>query len=336
MPVEVDTVRRGTLTLQVEATGRVEADRRARLAATVSGNVAFVMVDEGDFVSSGQALLRLDPGALALDVERAQADLEAAEARYRDLILFDEEITDAALRRERSKAARVRSGLEQAEVAFREAHRALAASTLRAPFSGRIAELRIARGEHVSSGEDLLTVVDLDPVRVQVEVVESELRWLQEGGGAAVRLLAFPDTIHRGRIVAISPVIDPEGRMGRVTVVVSNPDGAILPGMYARVALQGRSFADRLVVPEEAIVEREGKAIVFVFQPGSRGHTDEGRAKWVYVSTGLADDRRVEVLAGPGPPPIEPGDLILTAGHVTLVHDARVRITGPGIAPPSP
>ena len=331
-PVEVDTVRRGTLAMRIEATGLAEADRRARVAASITGYVVSVAINEGELVASGQVLLRLDPDEALLAVERGEAELAEAEARYRELTLFDEEIPDPEVRRERSAEARVRSGLARTEIALRQVRLGLAATTIRAPFAGRVAEIRVTAGDHVSAGEDLLTLLDVDPIRVQVRVVESELRWLRERGGASVHLVAFPDTIFRGRIAAISPTVDPEGRTGRVTLAVANPDGAILPGMFASVTLEGRAFHDRLFVPEEAIVEREDKTLVFLFQPLSEGPPELGRARWAYVSIGLADDRHVEILDSSAST-IEAGDLVLTGGHLTLVHDARVRIAGTDVRP---
>jgi multidrug efflux pump subunit AcrA (membrane-fusion protein) len=98
--------------------------------------------------------------------------------------------------------------------------------------------------------------------------------------------------------------------------------------MFARVSLEGRSFEDRVVVPEEAIVERDDRTLVFVFEPIADGPPGDGVARWAYVTTGLSNDRYVELVEGEGMDPPRPGTLVITGGNYTLLHDARVRIAG--------
>jgi membrane fusion protein (multidrug efflux system) len=328
IPVEADTVRRGTLVLKVTGTGQTEANRRATIAAPTSGPIAAVGVRESDFVGRGGLLVRLDAREAAFAIARAEAALEEAHVRYREFTLFDERITDPAVREERAEAARAKSGLAQAEVALREARLALGRTTVTAPFAGSVANVRSTLGEHVTQGQELLTLVDLDPIKVEVQVVEGELQWLREGGGADIHLSAFPDMVFHGRIATINPVVDPDTRTARVTVVVPNPSGTILPGMFARVVLDGREFHNHTLVPTEAILERDGRTLVFLFEPLPDGPGGEGLAKWVYVTPGLANDRFVELVENERTEVPEPGRLVLTGGNVTLIHDARVRITG--------
>jgi HlyD family secretion protein len=328
LPVQVDTVRLGTLELRVSATGQTEASHRATVAAPSGGRISELLAEESDRVGGGQVVVRLDAREALLAVRQAEAGLAEAEARYREMTLFDDRIDDPVVRRERANAARARSGLDRAETAVGRARLDLDNTGLNAPFPGRIANVLVDRGEVVGPGEDLLTVVGLAPILVEVRVVEGELRWIREGGGAEVRLPALPDTLFRGRIRSINPDVDPETRTARVTVVLANPDGRILPGMFARVSLEGRSFEDRVVVPEEAIVERDDRTLVFVFEPIADGPPGDGVARWAYVTTGLSNDRYVELVEGEGMDPPRPGTLVITGGNYTLLHDARVRIAG--------
>lgn len=325
VPIQVDTVRQGTLVLEVSATGQVAASREAAIAARVAGRVAAVPHREGARVAAGAPLLRLDPAEYVLAVRQAEAELEEARARFREMTLFDDRIEDEAVRRERAEAARARSGLARAEVALERARHDLAQTTVAAPFPGFVADVAASPGEFVSAGEEVLTLVALHPIQVEVQVPESELRWLAAGGGARVLLPALPDEEFAGRISAINPVVDPQSRTGRVTVSVSNPEGTIRPGMYARVTLAGRSFADRVTVPRDALVERDGRTLVFLFQPLPDAPR-EGVAKWVYVTPGLGNAREVELVATDDTPLPEPGSAVIVGGNYTLVHDARVQV----------
>lgn len=327
VPVEVDTVLRAGLVLEVAATGQVEAARRAKVGARVPGRIVALPVDENAAVARGSTLAELEAREYALAVETAEAELEEARVRYREITLFDERIEDVSVREERARVARARSGLERAEIALRKARLDLESTTVAAPFAGRVADVRVATGEFVSRGQELLTIVDLDPIRVEVAVPESEVRSLREGAEATVRLSAFPDEARRGRIASVNPVVDPESRTARVTVEMPNPGAEVLPGMYARVTLEGPVLENRVTVPREAIVERDRRSLVFVFRPVEPG-AEVGHAKWVYVTTGLSNAERIEILESDAVDGLEPGSLVLTGGHETLVHDASVRITG--------
>ena len=92
--------------------------------------------------------------------------------------------------------------------------------------------------------------------------------------------------------------------------------------MYARVTLDARRFPDRVLVPRSAILERDRRAMLFVFD----GTGDTGRAKWRYVTTGLQNDSLVEIVQNAETDSVKPGEIVLTQGHLTLIHDARVRL----------
>lgn len=328
-PVIVDTVRRGTLVLRVSVTGQAEAFRRAPVTAGVAGRVEAVAAGEGDGVRAGQVVARLDDAPLALAMAAARAEVEEARARFREGTLLDDEIGDPSRRRARAEAVRVRSGLPRAEAALRQAEGRLARAVLRAPFAGLAADVRAVPGRHVAEGEELLAVVDLDSVRLAVHVPEGDLARVRIGSPAAVGLPALPGHTLQGRIASLNPRVDPTSRTARVEIVAPNPEGAVLPGMYATAEIEARALPDRILVPRAAIVEREGRPVVFVVDPVPGAEPDAGRARWVYVAPGLADGEVVELLDTGETPPPAPGSLVVVDGGATLVHDARVRIARP-------
>jgi len=238
----------------------------------------------------------------------------------------DEEITDPVARQERDHLARARSGLAQAEVALREAEINLDRTSVRAPFPGRIANLRVVEGQFASPGSELLTVVDLDPIKVEVQVLEAEIGYLTAGRRATVRFAAFPAESFSGRISTINPVVDPDSRTARVTVLLSNPQGRIKPGMYARVSLEANYFPDRILVPRSAILEKDRRTMLFVYE--------DGRAKWRYVTTGLENDTQVEIVPDEETSMVEPGEVVLVDNHFYIIHDAPVTLVE-SVAPPA-
>ncbi len=308
---------RDTLVLSVSASGQAEAWRRSRMTAEVGGRVQRVPVDESDRVAAGELLVRLDPTDQELALERAEAQQAKAEADYREKLLFDENL-DPEVRAERERAQRIKSGLAEAEIAVREARLDLARTRIQAPFPGRVASINVVEGQLVSQGTELMTVVDLDPIKVQVQVLEGELAHLAPGGTTELRFSAFPDEVFTGTIQTINPIVEQQTRTAKVTVVVANPQGRVLPGMYARVELEAQRIPDRILVPRSAILERDRRTMLFVYE--------DGRAKWRYVTTGLENDDFVEIVENPETEMVAPGEVILTGGHFTLTHDANVRL----------
>ena len=324
IPVEADLVLRDTLVLSVSAPGQATSFRTVPLRTPVGGVVRAVHVRENSAAGAEQVLLEIDPAEYQLALDEARGNLARAQASYRELLVFDDRIADAEVRAERERNARAKTGLDGAEAAVKRAELNLARTRVRAPFAGRVANIRVVAGQYVNTGEELLTLQQMDPMRVDVQVLESEIGLLAPGRRAALSFAAFPgETPLHGVVETINPVVDQQTRTARVAVAVPNPQGRILPGMYARASLAAQRLPDRVLVPKEAVLERDHRTMLFVFE----GDGATGLAKWRYVTTGLRNETHVEVVENPDTEMVEPGQRVLVDGHFTLTHDARVRIT---------
>ncbi len=318
IPVEVAEAVRDTLVISVTASGQAAAVRQANLLSQVSGPIVRLLVRENDRVTGATLLLEVDSTQYSLDVARALAGKRSAEATYREATLFDDREGDPVVRAERDQVARAKSGLDGAEVQLRMAQLDLSRTRVTPPFAGRVANIQVVAGQWVRAGDQLMSIVDLEKIKVEVQVLESEVGYLTAGRSARVSFAAFPDEVFTGRIETINPVIDQNTRTAKVTVMVDNPGGRILPGMYARVSLDARRFPDRILVPRAAILERDRRSMLFVYENGA--------AKWRYVTTGLENDNLVEIVANPETQMVQPGEQVLVRGHYSLTHDAMVRI----------
>ncbi|HEX2168257.1 MAG TPA: efflux RND transporter periplasmic adaptor subunit [Longimicrobiales bacterium] len=316
-----------TLVLTVSAPGEASSWQQTAVSSQVSGQVTGVRVSENQAMAKGAVLIQIDPTEYQLQLEEAQARLRQAEMTYRETTLSDDRIEDPRVRAERDTAARARSGLDAALVAVERAELNLLRTRIVAPFAGRVANLKVVPGQYVNVGDELLTVQAMDPIRVDAKVLEGNIGFLAVGRTARVTFSAFPGEVFEGRIDAINPVVDPEFRNARVSISVRNPGGRILPGMFARATLPAKRFPDRILVPNEAILERDTdrRTLVFVFQPESDGD-DRGRAQWVYVTPGLSNDTHTELVEDPETNMLEPGQVVLVGGHYTLSHDIPVRL----------
>ena len=317
-PVVGAEVVRDTLWITVSAVGQAEAFRRTALQSQVDGIISAVPTRENRTVGAGDLLLQVDTTEYALALARARADHLSAQARYEEMTFFDEEITDPAVREERARLSRARSGLAQAEVTLEEASLNLQQTSVKAPFPGRVADIRVVEAQHVGPGTELMTIVDLDPIKVEVQVLEADVGYLSEGRRADVTFAAFPGETFTGRVSTINPLVDPDIRTARVTLLLSNPRGRIKPGMYARVSLEAQYFPDRILVPRSAILEKDRRDMLFVFE--------DGRAKWRYVTRGLESDELVEIVQNDETSMVEPGEIVLVDNHFYISHDAQVQL----------
>ena len=220
-------------------------------------------------------------------------------------------LIEAGRKKEEVQAAS--KGLTQAEVRVAEARLDLERTKVRAPFAGILTGIKASVGEIVNAGQDLMTLVDVKDVRVEAHVLESEAGRMRLGREVDLRFSSYPDRVFKGRVRAMSPVIEPADRTCAVHVAVDDPQGEIKPGMHAEADIAAEVHPGRLLVPQEAVLIRGGRKLVFV--------VEDGTAKWRYVTTGLENDRSVEILEG-----IAEGEPVIIDGHLTLAHDAKVKV----------
>ena len=319
LPVVGQEVRRGDLVLSVNTTGQVRSDAVATLRSEAAGTVDEVLVRPGGRVEQGQVLVRLDSAPFVLSLEEAQTAIDQAQLQNQDLLITDSIFSGEPPTEQKRKIAAVRSGLAVAEVRYRQRLLERRQATIVAPFDGVVDRLEVSPGERVSSGEELLTLVDVTNLWIEASVLEHDLPLIRQGGRAIVTTAAAPDQPSTGRITAVLPLVDSTTRAGRAMVRVRS-NGSLRPGMYTDVQLEATRLTDRLLEPAGAVIERDGRPLVFV--------VEDGRAQWVYIQPGRTNGVEMEVLPDPatGKPPLSPGDVVLIEGHLTLTHDAPVRL----------
>jgi len=213
----------------------------------------------------------------------------------------------------------VSQGLTQAEIQVKQARLTLEKTKVLAPFSGVITNIQVSPGQNVSGGTDLFTLVNIDRVQVHAKVLESEIGKMKVGREVDLKFSAYPEQVFKGRVQAISPIVDPADKTCNVIVEMVNVDQAVKPGMHAEVEIAAEIYTDRLLVPQDAILTRNQRKLVFV--------VEEDRAKWKYIAIGLENEEFAEVLPTDDPGGgVEAGNQVLIDGHFTIAHDARIRI----------
>lgn len=324
LPVAVVPAQRDALILTLRSQGIVRSDATATLKAETAGTVLEVPIHAGAAVRSNDIIVRLDPTPLEIALSEAEAAVGQARVQFLDLVLPDSLVTGRGPDSTRRAYAIARAGLPGAEARLARARLELERSAITAPFSGIVDRVAVAPGERVAVGQELATVVNLDRLRVEANVLEHDLPLIRPGASAIITVAADPTHPVTGRVTAVLPLIDTTTRAARVVIQLPPQASRTLrPGMSADVRLEAGRLADRLLVPAAAVIERDGRPLVFV----ARG----GKAQWVYINPGRSNGAEVEVRpdSATGMLPLQPGDSVLIEGHLTLTHDAPIRVITP-------
>lgn len=314
-----------SIVLDVVASGSVAAWEEMSLGVEVAGHrIERVLVEVGDRVRKGQALLQLDTRTLQVNLRRAEAgyaqaranlDLATASATRGEQLLARQLISQSNFDELRSARAAADAQLQSAAAERDAARLQLSYATLRAPDAG-IVSARVAQpGQIVASGVELLRLIRQGRLEWRAELAEADL--VRVTPGARVWVRAPDGTDVAGKVRAISPALDTASRTGLVYADLPQP-GALRAGTFAegRIAL---GDVEARVLPREAVVVRDGYSYVFVLGEGSRVsqrriEAEPAVADVVPVRSGIKDDERVAV-RGAG---------FLSDGDLVRVVDAAV------------
>ncbi len=308
VPVATVPVELGTIARSITVSGVVEPLRAVSINSQTSGSILEVRVEEGHRVEAGAVLARLDDREIRAQLASAEAAFEVALATYnRSKQLFERQVVTQA------EYDRDRAAYLAAEAQVQQLRTRLDYTIVRAPINGIITEKLVEAGDVVSAQTRLFRMADTDTLVARVQV--SELDVVQLGSNASVDLTldAYPDRTYKARIRRVFPTADPTTRLVPVEVALGAEAAKVArPGFLARVSFALNARHGVRLVPAAAIVGDAGAPAVFVVQ--------DGRAFRRTVETGLTSEGRVEILAG-----LQPGEIVIVAGHNTLRDGAQVR-----------
>lgn len=294
---------------RIEAVGTLKSNEAVVVRPEIAGLVEKVHFDEGQAVAAGALLISLDSTIARAELREAEANLELSRRNFqRAADLFKSGTATARTRDE----AEARLKADEARVALLRAQ--LEKTQIRASFAGKTGLRRVSPGAYVKSGDDLVNLEDIDPIKLDFSVPERYLTEIANGATIEVRVDALPGRLFTGTVYAIDPRIDAVSRSVAIRAVIDNADGVLQPGLFATVSLIAGTRTDALLVAEEAIVPRGSE--VFVFR------VVEGKALLTKVVLGWRGDGLVEVTEG-----LSVNDLVVTAGHTKLRDGAAVQVS---------
>ncbi|UCE35662.1 MAG: efflux RND transporter periplasmic adaptor subunit, partial [Deltaproteobacteria bacterium] len=267
---EVAAVRVITLTLKPERLvdkinlpAQVEPYKDVWVKAEVSGQVVEVLVEEGQNIEKGELIIQLDDRDYRNRLARIEANSKLAELTYNR--------TDALVKKQLaapSKLDEIEAQLKDLTAQHNEAKLALSRTSIATPLSSVLNEIKAKKGDFVGVGDPVAQILEIDPVKVTVGVPESDVASIFDLREADVIIEALGKRTVKGKKIFLSRQPRTLSRLFELELKVPNPDGRILPGMFARAELVRHVFNRALSVPLYAIITEGDERFVFLEKEG--------------------------------------------------------------------
>lgn len=312
--VKVQVAREDRFNLELVSNGKAEANRKATLNFEVADVVRQVNVKNGDRVRQGDVIAIVDDVKAKQTLEDAHLALKKAVLDLK-LAVINEGLKDLSdtvkLTPVRKEAIYLQSGYTSSIQAYAKAQKDYALVKTKAPFDGIVADLEAKPYNQTATYKSLCTLIDDSKMEVVFNVLETEITNLTPGMTVEITPYANHEHTLTGKITEVNPRIDENG-MVKVKAVTDNQQGLLVDGMNVSILIK-RQIDHKIIIPKSAVLPRQGKKVVFVYQ--------EGKAIWRYVTTGYENSSEVSVEEG-----IIPGDTVIYENNLGLSHMNPVTI----------
>jgi RND family efflux transporter MFP subunit len=325
--VTVTKVERAGISTLLSVSGTIAAvpNSDVKVSSLVAGRVASMTVSEGDHVKKDQELALIDPRPYHDQLQQAEALVAQANAtlenarlnRTRNENLFErgiaarKDVDDARMQQSVSEAV-----LRQAEAARALARLQVTRTRILSPLDGTVVKRLVSVGEQVdgTGAQPIFEVVNLSEVELFGNVPAVYLGKIKVGQSLPISTDAFPDTKFTGRVVAVSPAVDPATSLGLVRIRMANAGGRLRWGMFLMAQIPLETHADALIVPPQAVYRDEkGQTLVY--------RVEGNAVKISAVTMGLETQERVELLSG-----ASAGDTVILEGGYGLPDGAHIKV----------
>jgi membrane fusion protein, multidrug efflux system len=313
-PVEVALARQGSATDDLWSVGSLRSDESVQISTEVAGRIAEVLFKEGEEVKAGQVLIKLDDALASAEVADVKSRQTLAQSNF-----------DRAQTLSRSGSGTERaldeatSALETARAALQLSETRLAKLSITAPFPGRVGLRTLSVGAYIIPGTPIVNLEKIDQLKLDFRVPETVLTQVSSDQDVEATVDAYPGRKFVGKVYAIDPQVDVNGRSLRIRARLDNADLALRPGLFARVIIKGLEERQVVRVPESAVVPRGDDKLVYTIVGG--------KAKENKVSVGRRRAGEVEILTG-----IEAGTQVVISGQMNLKDGSPVEVVAGPLA----
>ncbi|MCF6241890.1 MAG: efflux RND transporter periplasmic adaptor subunit [Bacteroidales bacterium] len=315
--VDVIVLKKSTFTKELLSNGKLKALQKSRLKFETTEQLIKLNVKNGSHIAKGGIIAQANTQKALQKVNQAKLQVKKAELSREELLIGQgfspdklNEVPDDIL-----DIANTRSGWHSAQNELKLAQNELEKQTLKAPFTGIIANLNQKLYENINPSEPFCTLIDDRKFEVEFSILEKELKEINIG--QKVKIKTFADNkLYQGYINEINPLVEDNG-MVKVKALINN-SGKLIEGMNVEVIIENK-IPEQLVVPKPAVVLRQNKEVLFRYKSGT--------AYWTYVITGYENSHSYTVTANKERgADIQAGDTVIISGNLNLAHESKVEI----------
>jgi len=290
--------------------GKAFSLEKAVVPFKVNGIIKELYIKNGKKVKAGDLLAVIEDFDYKTKLIQAKQGLEKAEINFKDDLLSNFSTPDSTgLSPAKIKISRIRSGLNDAITALSIAEYNYNNTRIYSPLNGVVANLEAKQWNPDQNYKSLCSIIFDEVMEVEFPVIESEYSFISKGMPVSIVPFINDSSLISGRITEINPQVDENG-MVKVKAEFRN-SGRLIDGMNVKVVIR-KPVANRLVVPKEALVIRQGKDVIFVRQ--------DSLAIWKYVTVEFENSTSLSIKEG-----LASGDLVIISGNINLAHETTVR-----------
>ncbi|MAF84225.1 MAG: efflux transporter periplasmic adaptor subunit [Chromatiales bacterium] len=289
------------------ALGTARANESIEVTSRISSVVTRIAFTEGQRINTGDLLIELDNAEIHANLNIAEASLQQKRSQFRRSSTLGKTrvVSDAELEE-------LEAGVQMAEAEVRAAQARLDNSYIRAPFSGTVGLRRVSLGNLVGPDTIITTLDDAETIKLEFTIPESFLSSLGKGMTIVATSAVYPNKPFTGTVSSIDSRVDPVTRSLTIIAVIQNDSNLIKPGMFLTVDLETER-SDVLLIPEEALIPRQGRQFVFIIE--------DGRAIEKQVELGVRAPGLAEIRSG-----LTVGDVLITEGVQKVRSGAQVEV----------
>ncbi len=294
VPVEATRVKRDDIEIFLVNNFTLEPEKQVDIAAKASGIVLHILAEEGDYVESGKPLAKLDDKEALLALRDAKLKKENAERVYtnslntfKDNIVSKEEIDDKKFQ------------LDIASVELEKKQLEYEYTTIESPIDGVIVERNIDQGYNIEKGEMVFKIADFDPILARIFIPEKDINKVAVGQTAKIISEFLPEKEFLGKVIMISPVVDPDSGTVKVTIEIKHLAAKVLkPGMFVSVYTIVDRHKDALSIPKKALILEAETDEVFIAKDFIVMSIDTDRAEGLTIGNRVKFNQKKKVEEG--------------------------------------
>jgi len=286
----------------------VESFETLWVKSEVSGQVTNILVKEGQMVQKGQVLVELDSRDYTSRLDRIEANYKLATIQYDRMAELYKKNSAAA-----NEMDKLDAQLKDLDAQRKESKLALERTKIIAPISGRLNEIEAKIGDSMAVDKQVAQILQIGEVKVTVGIPESDVSAVMDLKEADIIIEALDKLKVKGRKLFLSRQPGDLARLYNLELIVDNPDGRILPGMFARVEIVKRTFENTLAIPLYAVISQDEKNFVYL--------ENNNKAEKREVELGILQGWMIQVKSG-----LKVGDKVIIVGHRQVDEGQAVQV----------